>query len=109
MYFQGGSMRSMWIVVCLFMAALTMFGQAGTGTITGTVTDPAGAVVAGAAVEIKNTETGVIYPAVTTTTGVYSANNLPIGSYSVTVTVSGFKKFTRTGISVAATQVLSIP
>jgi hypothetical protein len=86
-----------------------MFGQAASGTITGVVIDPAGAVVPGANVEVKNIDTGVIFPAVTTNTGSYSANNLPIGNYSVSVTVPGFKKYTRTGMSVAATQVLNVP
>jgi hypothetical protein len=102
-------MRTLFVAICLVALASILFGQAGTGTITGTVIDPAGAVVSGAAVDVTNTETGVVYPAVTTTTGVYSVINLPVGSYSVTVTVPGFKKFTRTGISVAATQILAIP
>ena len=48
-------------LVCLFLAGVTAFGQVGNGTITGTITDQAGAVVAGATVEAKNTETGVVY------------------------------------------------
>ena len=57
--------------------ALAAFGQAGNGTITGTVSDPAGAVVANAAVEIKNVETGLVYSAVTTNTGNYTVAQLP--------------------------------
>src|SRR5579871_5543719 len=102
-------MRTLFVAVCLLLLAATLFGQAGTGSITGTVADPAGAVVSGASVEVTNTETGVVYPAVTTTTGAYSVINLPIGSYSVAVTVPGFKKFVRTGMSLAATQVLAVP
>jgi hypothetical protein len=102
-------MRPLSVVVCIMALASTMFGQAASGTITGVVTDPAGAVVPGASVEVKNTDTGVIFPAVTTNTGSYSANNLPIGTYSVSVTVPGFKKYTHTGMSVAATQVLNVP
>jgi hypothetical protein len=102
-------MRTLFVAICLVILAATLFGQAGTGSITGTVADPAGAVVSGATVEVTNTETGVIYPAVTTTTGVYNVINLPIGSYSVSVTVPGFKKFVRTGMSLAATQALSVP
>ena len=52
-------------VFLVFVASLA-FGQVGNGTITGTVTDPAGAVVAGAAVEAKNTETGIVFPTVST-------------------------------------------
>ena len=52
-------MRVFAIAISLGLAAAALFGQAGTGTITGTVTDPAGAVVAGAAVEVRNTDTNV--------------------------------------------------
>src|SRR5690348_2063268 len=102
-------MRLLRIATGVFLCAWALFGQAGTGTITGTVIDPAGAIIAGASVEVTNTETGVVHPTVTTSTGAYTANNLPVGSYSVSVMVAGFKKFTRTGLSLAATQVLAIP
>jgi hypothetical protein len=62
-------MRIGFILLWLFSATLRVFGQAATGTITGTVTDTTGAVVVGAAVEARNTETGVVYPVATTTTG----------------------------------------
>ena len=94
-------------LAALFVSAL-VFGQAGRGTITGTVTDPAGAVVAGASIEVKNAETGVVVPAVSTNTGVYTAPNLPPGPYSVVVTVAGFKKYSRTGLNLAAAQTLGI-
>ena len=92
-------------VVLLFLAGV--FGQVGNGTITGTVTDPSGAVVSGASVEVKNSETGVVYPSVTTATGNYTATNLPVGTYSVTVTLQGFKTYTHTNLTVAATQKVS--
>ncbi len=88
------------------MLASLAFGQVGNGTITGTVTDPAGAVVAGAAVEAKNTATGVVYSAVSTNTGNYAIPNLPVGTYDVTVKAQGFKTYTHTNLPVGATQVL---
>ena len=101
-------MRIFAVTLCaLFFAALA-FPQAGTGTITGTVVDPAGAVVAGAQVEVKDTDTGVLYPTVTTNTGAYTTINLPPGGYSVTVTVPGFKKFVRSGMNLAVAQTLGI-
>ena len=48
-------------LVCLLLFTSLAFGQGGTGTITGTVTDPTGLAVAGANVEARNTETGVVY------------------------------------------------
>src|SRR5580658_6587657 len=101
-------MRVLGVVVCLLLVGLTAFGQAGTGTITGTITDPAGAVVAGVPVEVRNTDTNVAYPTVTTATGLYTVVRLPLGPYSVTVTAPGFKKLTRSGIDLAAGQTLAL-
>src|SRR3974377_263001 len=78
---RRGSMRTgvCLILVCLLVfAALPVFGSVGNGTITVTVIDPAGAVVAGAGVSAKNAETGVTYPAVSTSTGNYTIPDLPV-------------------------------
>jgi len=56
-------MRLAQLFVGLGLAAAIMFGQAANGVITGTVADQTGAVVAHAAAEVKNSGTGVIYPA----------------------------------------------
>ncbi len=93
--------------LCAFFTA-GLFGQAGTGTITGTITDSAGAVVPGAAVEVRSAETNVAYPTVSTDTGVYTVLRLPPGPYSVIVTVTGFKSLTRAGLSVSAGQTLPL-
>src|SRR5215469_14879127 len=90
------------VVSCLFFACRALFGQAATGTITGTVSDPAGAVVAGAVVSARNTETGVSYPAATTTTGNYTITQLPVGAYEITVRVQGFKTYTHTNLTIPA-------
>ncbi len=101
-------MRSPLIAACLFMLASAAFAQGDRGTITGVVSDPAGAVVAGAQVEGKNAETGAIYPATTTLAGVYTLSQLPVGTYEVSVTVPGFKKFVRQGLRVEVAQTLGI-
>ena len=92
--------------LCLLLAGVVAFGQGANGTITGTITDPAGAVVAGAPVVIKNTETGVTYNGVSTNAGDYTVPGLPVGTYNVTVTVAGFKTYTHTNLAVDATQIL---
>jgi hypothetical protein len=86
----------------------TAFAQSDRGTITGTVTDPAGAVVANSAVEARNVETGVVYPTVTTGTGNYTIAQLPVGTYEVTVTAPGFKKYVRQGLQVQVAQILRV-
>jgi hypothetical protein len=85
---------------------LTAFGQVGNGTITGIVTDPAGAVVPGAAVEAKNTETGVVFPSVSTAAGNYTIPDLPVGVYTVTVKVQGFKTYTHSNLALGATRTI---
>jgi len=90
------------------LASSSLFGQAGTGTITGTVTDPVGAVIANASVEARNTDTNVPYPTVTTETGAYTIVRLPPGPYSVTVSAPGFKKLNRSGLAVDAGQTLPL-
>ncbi|HTR37707.1 MAG TPA: carboxypeptidase-like regulatory domain-containing protein [Bryobacteraceae bacterium] len=88
------------ILVCLL--ALSAAAQTNLGTITGTITDPAGAVVPNAPIEAKNTATGAVYPVASSATGNYTISQLPLGTYELTVTVMGFKKYTRTGITVEA-------
>jgi hypothetical protein len=90
----------------LLGVASLAFGQVGNGTITGTVTDPANAVIAGARVEAKNAETGVVYSAASTSAGLYTITDLPVGTYTVTVTVMGFKTYTHTKLALSATQTL---
>ncbi|MBV8844068.1 MAG: TonB-dependent receptor, partial [Bryobacterales bacterium] len=97
------------LYVCLagtILAAATAFGQAGTGTITGTVTDQTGAVIANASVTAKNTDTGIVYPAQTTSTGNYTLTQLPPGTYEVTVMVTGFKTYVHSKMQVPAAQVV---
>ncbi len=101
-------MRLFAATLYLGLLSTMMFGQAGTGTITGTVTDPAGAVVANAAIEVRNTETNAPYPTVSTETGAYTVLRLPPGPYSLTVTAPGFKKLIRSGLTVDAGQTLPV-
>ncbi|HEY3827195.1 MAG TPA: TonB-dependent receptor [Bryobacteraceae bacterium] len=90
------------------LSTVTAFAQSDRGTITGTVLDPAGAVVPSAPVEAKNTATGAVYPAATSATGNYTIAQLPAGSYEITVSVSGFKKFVRTGLNVEVAGTLRV-
>ena len=93
------------IAVFAVLASLTL-GQVGSGTITGTITDQSGAIVPGATVEVRNTETGVVFRGVSTSAGNYTIPDLPVGSYVVTVKMQGFKTYTHENLALAATQVL---
>ncbi|MBV9505682.1 MAG: carboxypeptidase regulatory-like domain-containing protein, partial [Acidobacteriia bacterium] len=92
----------------LLLCALAAFAQSDRGTITGTISDPAGAVVGSAAIEARNTETGAVYPVASSATGNYTIVQLPAGNYELTVTAPGFKKFIRTGLIVQAAQTIRV-
>src|ERR1700722_12033933 len=68
--------------------------QTVTGTITGEVTDPSGAVVSGAQVVAHNVSTGVDSPTTTNSDGFYRIQSLPVGRYEVSVQAAGFGKET---------------
>jgi Carboxypeptidase regulatory-like domain/TonB-dependent Receptor Plug Domain len=88
------------ILVFVLLAAVSLSAQTFRGTILGTVTDPSGAVVSGAKVTVKNTGTGLERSTETSADGSYSLPELPIGTYTVTVTQSGFQTFVATGVTV---------
>ena len=96
------------IFICSAVAASLAFAQGDRGTITGAIADPAGAVVAGAPVEARNVDTGAVYQAATTSTGNYTLAELPAGSYELSVSVPGFKKYVRRGLTVEVAQTLRI-
>ena len=88
------------------LAVLLLFGGSATmaqtfrGTILGTVTDSTGASVAGAAVAVKNVNTGLSRTVTTSEDGTYAVPELPIGTYTVTVERAGFKQGVVSGIQV---------
>ena len=88
--------RLVTLVVCLSLAlagSAYAQGAATTSTISGVVVDSAGGVVPGAEVTIKHNATGVTQSATSNAEGGYLFPSLPIGTYTVTVTLQGFKTF----------------
>ena len=98
-------MRLLKYTGCVLALAVGVIAQTDRGTITGTVSDPAGAVIANAVIQAKNSDTGATYQAGTSATGNYTLGQMPVGTYELSVTVPGFKTSVRPGIivSVAAT------
>lgn len=96
------TLRALLAVVALVLLAAAWPAEAQTfrGTILGTVTDSSGAAVPEANVAIKNVDTGATRAVTTSADGSYSAPELQIGNYSVTVTKSGFKSGVVTGVKV---------
>ncbi len=70
------------------------------GSVVGTVTDNQGAVVPGAMVNVKQTETGETRSAVTNDSGAYTVSTIPAGVYNVSVSKPGFQLFQATAIAV---------
>jgi hypothetical protein len=95
-------------LLLLLFVPIAGFSQAANGRITGTIADASSAVLPGVTVEVTNTATGVVFTTVSTETGTYSAPNLPPGSYSIAASLPGFKKYERTGVSLAAAQILKV-
>src|SRR5579871_2630766 len=98
-------MRFLVFAGALLVVSFSSFAQTDRGTITGTVTDPAGAVIAGASVEARNDATGAVYQAASSATGNYTVAQLPVGTYNLTVSAPGFRQLVRAGlvVEVAAT------
>jgi hypothetical protein len=97
-------MRLLAAAAFALVLSATVFAQSDRGTITGTVSDPAGAVVASARIQAKNIQTGVNYEAATSTTGNYTIAQLPVGTYEISVVVPGFKKYIRAGLEIGVAQ-----
>ena len=79
------------LLAAFLLLASLGWSQYGTGTILGTVTDPSGAIVAGAQVTAKNLDTDESRSFTTDETGNYQFNSLPPGSYSITASAAAFK------------------
>ncbi len=89
--------------VGLLFAVLTLFcglgvAQETTATISGTVNDATGAIIPGAAVEVRNVATGITRSVETDAQGRYTVTQLSPGSYEVQTSMSGFRSSVRSGI-----------
>ena len=87
-------------LLCLLALCAGLSAQTDRGTITGTILDPAGAVVPSASIAARNVATNETYNAGTTGTGNYTLANLPAGAYELTVNAPGFKKYVRPTVTV---------
>src|SRR5882762_7221035 len=94
------SMKFRMLLGFVVFVAAALSAQTFRGTILGTVTDPSGAVVSGAKVTVRNTGTGLERTAQTSADGSYSIPELPIGTYSVSVSQAGFQTSVTTDVTV---------
>ena len=78
-------------LLCVFAFSLVANAQQSTATVVGEVTDPTGAVVVGAVVKITNTSTDTVRTTATDGSGVYTLPQIPVGTYSLSVEMTGFQ------------------
>jgi hypothetical protein len=94
-------MRLRMILAAFFvLTATALVAQTFRGTILGTVTDASGAVISGASVKIHNVNTGQDRATQTSADGSYTVSELPIGTYTVTVSQTGFQTSVTSSVTV---------
>lgn len=96
-------------VLCAAVGAATPIAaaaqsQAANGDIEGIIRDTSGAVLPGVTVTVTNTDTGAVRVVVSNENGTYRAVLLPLGTYTVTAELPGFKRYERTGLTLSAGQ-----
>jgi hypothetical protein len=97
------------LILATLLVAVSAYGQTFRGSINGTVTDPSGAVVAGASVKAINDATAVVQEATTTSDGQFSFQDLTLSTYTITVTAAGFSPVTVEKIEVTAGGAYTLP
>jgi len=93
-------MRVRLVLAFIVLTAAALVAQTFRGTILGTVTDVTGAIVAGAKVTVHNVGTGLERTTQTSADGSYAIPELPIGTYTVTITQTGFQTSVTSDVAV---------
>ena len=95
--------------VLLLFAGLAWAQTGPTGGLSGRVTDPANAAIPEAAVEVRNTETGVSRAVKSNAEGYWEVRFLPAGRYEVRVQATGFQALIQTDVPVEAAVLTAVP
>jgi len=105
--FRVSVVRVVSVIWAIAMPALAFAqAQAANGNIEGTVKDGSGAVLPGVTVTVTNTDTGAGRSTITNDQGAYRAILLPLGRYSITAELQGFRKYEQTGLTLSAGQTI---
>src|SRR3954471_9304132 len=98
------------LTFCLITLVLigALYAQGPVGTLNGTVTDPAGAVVPGATVTATHNDTGVEAKTTSTSSGTYTLPYLPAGTYTIRVNAPGFQTSTAENVILRVAQTMTI-
>jgi hypothetical protein len=101
--------KSLNCAIFALLLILTATAQQISGSVRGTVVDPAGAAVASASVQAIQTETGLTRNAVTDRTGAYVLLELPVGHYTLQVSAKGFQSYVQQGIVLDVNETATVP
>src|SRR5579864_1826278 len=96
-------------IVVLAILVVAGYGQTFRGAINGTVSDPTGAMVAGASVRATNTGTGITLSSTTTGDGQFAFQDIPLGTYKIVVSAAGFSTVTTDNVVVTAGTPYTLP
>lgn len=96
--------RGLRTLLVLLGLATPAWAQTSTASISGIVTDPTGAVVAGAAITVTDVARNINYRGTSNSTGVYSVSELPPSAYRITAELEGFRTFEVTSVSLSTQQ-----
>lgn len=99
------SFCALFLILGVLILQPLAFSQNDRATVTGRVADPTGAVIVGARVTLTDVDTNVKFSGVTNSDGLYTVPGLPVGSYMLSVSQSGFRDYNLTGIVLIAAQV----
>jgi hypothetical protein len=97
------------VLVCALVFATQCWGQTGASTIRGIVKDPSDAVVSDATITLTNLETNAVRTTVTTASGTFSFELVPVGDYEVTVEAQGFRKLVIRPVRALVSNVTDVP
>jgi carboxypeptidase family protein len=103
------TIRSLLIVAVVITFASLALGQTSRGTVSGTVTDPNGALISGAEITLTSAATKLNRTTTTNTEGFYRFEAVDPGTYSLKVNATGFGEVVSTGIVVQANQTSDVP
>ena len=105
---HNNSIRLVTCSLVLFLAASTLEAQIDRGSISGTVVDSSGAVIAGAGITVTNVDTNQAVSLTTDSDGSYTARLLQQGNYNVEAVANGFRRTLQTGIQLNVNQVARV-
>ena len=99
--------RAFMVLTAALLLTAPLYAQ-DRAAIRGTITDPSGALVAGAHVELKSPGTGLTRESVTGDAGIYEFDSLPVGSYQLTIAQNGFRPVTVSEINLQYSEIRTV-